>query len=401
MNFILFDDHSWKTLLPLTFTRPVSEIRLGILTIHEKWERYLEGKASWHTQEYLTQKYPLVFYGTPNFWINGKVSPNEKLVKEVKGLKDRQALVGKNTLVAFNSGRDLKFPEKLDLDRLAHHFEIVQSKSDFIVINYPWEVFTNNERAIREDFDLITAGRKSKPLNGTNKFAGEKNIFLEEGAKVECSILNATTGPIYIGKNAEVMEGCLIRGPFALGEEATLKMGAKVYGATTIGPYSKVGGEVNNSVIFGYSNKAHDGFLGNSVIGEWCNLGADTNNSNLKNNYGKVKIWSYALEEMLDTGLQFCGLFMGDHSKCGINTMFNTGTVVGVNANIFGGDFPINFIPSFSWGGAEEFEDYRLDKALDVAENMMARRNVKFTREDRNILSHIFHLAKRNRAKED
>ncbi|MBC7864808.1 MAG: GlmU family protein, partial [Bacteroidia bacterium] len=369
MNFILFDDSAWKSLLPLTFTRPVAEIRVGILTIHEKWEKYLDGKASWHTQEYLTQKYPLVFYGTPNFWVNGKVCPNEKLVKEINNLKPKQALVGKNTLIAFNSGRDLRFPEKLELDRLANHFEILQSKADCIVINHPWEIFTNNAKAIEEDFLLLTKGRKSQPLSSTNKFAGHENIFVEKGAKVECSILNATTGPIYIGKDAEVMEGCLIRGPFALGQDATLKMGTKIYGATTVGPHCKVGGEINNSVLFGYSNKAHDGFLGNSVIGEWCNIGADSNNSNLKNNYSNVKVWSYAMEEMMDTGLQFCGLIMADHSKCGINTMFNTGTVVGVNVNIYGGDFPIHFIPSFSWGGAEEFVDYRLDKALEVAKN--------------------------------
>jgi UDP-N-acetylglucosamine diphosphorylase/glucosamine-1-phosphate N-acetyltransferase len=401
MNFILFDDGSWKNLQPLTFTRPVSELRVGILTIHEKWEIYLEGKASWHTQEYLSQKFPLIFYGTPNFWINGKVCPNEKLVEKVKKLKPKQALVGNNTLVAFNSGKDLRFPEKLSLERLANHFELIECGEDFIVINYPWEIFTNNAKAIEEDFKLITAGRKSEPLNGTNKFAGSEKIFIEKGAKVECSILNATTGPIYIGKNAEVMEGCLIRGPFALGENAVLKMGAKIYGATTIGPGCKVGGEVNNSVMMSNSNKAHDGFLGNSVIGEWCNLGADTNNSNLKNNYGNVKIWSYALEEMIDTGLQFCGLFMGDHSKCAINTMFNTGTVVGVNANIYGGDFPISFIPSFSWGGAEEFEDYRLDKALETAERVMQRRNIKMTTEDKNILTELFNNTKKHRAEEE
>ncbi len=401
MNFILFDDSAWKSLLPFTYTRPVSEIRIGILTIHEKWERFLDGKASWHTQEYLTQKYPLTFYGTPNFWINGKVCPNEKLVGEVKNLKARQALVGNNTLIAFNSGNDLRFPEKLALDRLANHFEIVQSKANPIVINFAWEIFTNNARAIEDDFKLITAGRKSAPLNGTNKFAGIDKIFIEEGAKVECSVLNATTGPIYIGKNAEVMEGCLIRGPFVLGEDAVLKMGAKIYGATTIGPGCKVGGEVNNSVLFANSNKAHDGFLGNSVIGEWCNLGADTNNSNLKNNYGNVKVWSYAMEEMMDTGLQFCGLLMADHSKCGINTMFNTGTVVGVNANIYGSDFPIHFIPSFSWGGAEEFVDYRLDKALETADRVMSRRNKKLSREDRNILTHIFNQTKKSRVRED
>ncbi|MFN5182425.1 MAG: GlmU family protein [Bacteroidota bacterium] len=394
MNFILFDDYSWKNLLPFTFTRPVSEIRIGILTIHEKWEIFLDGKASWYTQNYLSQKYPLIFYGTPNLWINGKVIPNKNLCDKITSLNKGQALVGNNTLIAFNSGKELKFPEKIDLERLASRFEIIECNSTFALIENPWDIFTLNDKAIREDFQILTENKKSQPISGTNKFAGIENIFIEKGAKVECSVLNASDGPIYIGKNAEIMEGCLIRGPFALGEGAVLKMGTKVYGATTIGPGCKVGGEVNNSVFFANSNKAHDGFIGNSVIGEWCNLGADTNNSNLKNNYSNVKIWSHATEEMVDTGLQFCGLFMGDHSKCGINTMFNTGTVVGVSSNIYGGDFPIKFIPSFTWGGPEEFMDYRLEKSIEVAERVMLRRNLKMGKINKNIFNHIFQLTK-------
>lgn len=394
MNFILFDDYSWKNLLPFTFTRPVSEIRIGILTIHEKWEIFLDGKASWYTQTYLSQKYPLIFYGTPNLWINGKVIPNKNLCDKITSLNKGQALVGNNTLIAFNSGKELKFPEKIDLERLASRFEIIECNSTFALIENPWDIFTLNDKAIREDFQILTENKKSQPISGTNKFAGIENIFIEKGAKVECSVLNASDGPIYIGKNAEIMEGCLIRGPFALGEGAVLKMGTKIYGATTIGPGCKVGGEVNNSVFFANSNKAHDGFIGNSVIGEWCNLGADTNNSNLKNNYSNVKIWSHATEEMVDTGLQFCGLFMGDHSKCGINTMFNTGTVVGVSSNIYGGDFPIKFIPSFTWGGPEEFMDYRLEKSIEVAERVMLRRNLKMGKINKNIFNHIFQLTK-------
>ena len=399
MNIILFDDYSWKTLLPFTFTRPVSKLRTGILTISEKWEIILKQKVSYRTQEYLSGKYSLTFNGSGNLWINGKIFPNIKLEEEILSLKTGCALVGQNTLIAFNSGKELIFPEKIDLDRLSSIFKVIQYTDNFFFLEHPWDIFTHNSREIKADFDLLTNQRNSESISATNKFAGSSNIFIEKGARVECSILNASEGPIYIGKNAEVMEGCMIRGPFALGEGAVLKMGTKIYGGTTIGPGCKVGGEVNNSVFFANSNKAHDGFIGNSVIGEWCNLGADTNNSNLKNNYGNVKVWSHAQEEMIDTGLLFCGLFMGDHSKCGINTMFNTGTMVGVNSNIYGGDFPIHFIPSFSWGGAEEFNDYRLDKALETAEKVMQRRGLVMGKEDKSILTHIHSTVTKDRNK--
>jgi UDP-N-acetylglucosamine diphosphorylase/glucosamine-1-phosphate N-acetyltransferase len=236
----------------------------------------------------------------------------------------------------------------------------------------------------------LTKGRKSQPLNNSCRNIGKGKIFIEEGASANDTTFNTTTGCIYIGKDAEVMEGSVVRGPFALCEHSVLKMSSKIYGATTIGPHSKVGGEVNNSVVFGYSNKAHDGFLGNSVIGEWCNLGADTNNSNLKNNYANVKLWNYSGENFIDTGLQFCGLIMGDHSKCGINTMFNTGTVAGVSSNIFGSGFPRNFIPSFSWGGAQGFTTYRFEHAIETAQLVMQRRNTELTDNDKDILKYIF-----------
>jgi UDP-N-acetylglucosamine diphosphorylase/glucosamine-1-phosphate N-acetyltransferase len=401
MNYVLFDDQSWNELLPLSFTRPVSELRIGILTIREKWELFLAKKLSWKTQDYLSEKYPIVFNGSNNVWINGKVCPTKTIVAEVKTLKSGQALFYEETLIALNTGKDLRLPLSLSKTNIGRHFELIQTKETPLVLHFIWDMFSKNDRAIREDFELVTAGRKSQPISSSNKFAASEQIFIEKGAVVECSVLNASKGPIYIGKNAEVMEGCLIRGPFALGENAVLKMGAKIYGATTIGPHCKVGGEVNNSVFFSNSNKAHDGFIGNSVIGEWCNLGADTNNSNLKNNYGNVKIWSHATEEMVDTGLQFCGLIMGDHSKSGINTMFNTGTVVGVNANVFGSDFPIHFIPSFSWGSAQEFTDYRLEKALEVADRVMARRNQKLSEADKKILSAVFSNTKKFRVKEN
>jgi UDP-N-acetylglucosamine diphosphorylase/glucosamine-1-phosphate N-acetyltransferase len=254
-----------------------------------------------------------------------------------------------------------------------------------------WDIFSKNGDAIKADFDLITRGRTSQPLSTSNTVIGDaKQIFLEEGAIVEASILNTNAGPIYIAKDSEIMEGSVVRGPFSLGEHAALKLSTKIYGPTTVGPHSKVGGEVNNSVIFAYSNKGHDGFLGNSVIGEWCNLGADTNNSNLKNNYGNVKLYNYAQDKMIDTGLQFCGLIMGDHSKCGINTMFNTGTVVGVGANIFGGGFPPTHIPSFSWGGADGMEEYKFDKMIETANRVYARRNLTVDAVEKDILEKVF-----------
>ena len=268
------------------------------------------------------------------------------------------------------------------------------------MIERPWDIFTLNAGAIEDDFNRLTAGRTSAPVPSSNRVINGDRVFLEEGARAECAILNAHTGAIYLGRDSEVMEGVMIRGPFALGDQGVIKMGAKIYGATTVGPGAKAGGEINNSVIFGNSNKAHDGFLGNSVIGEWCNLGADTNNSNLKNNYSEVKVWSYAEKTIVGTGLQFCGLFMGDHSKCGINTMFNTGTVVGVFANIFGAGFPAKHIPSFTWGMPEEGTLFLPDKAIELAERVMARRNVMLSDADRELVSQLYLMQLRPHAED-
>lgn len=380
-------------MLPLTFTRPVADIRIGILTIREKWEKLLNCKTSSKTEEYLSKKFPLEFaIDTDNMWINGSFCPNEKLIAEIKSLEINQALLSSNIVIAVNSGSDRNFDHKKieDLTKFESHAKAVR-------IENPWDIFSKNGEAIQADFDLITANRKSFALSSTNQLIGVENIFVEEGAKVECAILNASTGPIYIGKDAEIMEGSIVRGPFALCEHSTLKLGAKIYGPTTVGPHSKVGGEVNNSVIIGYSNKGHDGFLGNSVLGEWCNIGADSNNSNLKNNYAEVKLWSYEKERFVNTGLTFCGLIMGDHSKCGINTMFNTGTVVGVNANIFGSGFPRNFIPSFSWGGAAGFTTYKVKDAFEVAARVFERRGMVFNETEQEILSHVFELTEKFR----
>lgn len=392
MNYILFDDSTRTNLLPLTFTRPVADIRIGILTIREKWEKMLNSKTSSKTQTYLAEKFPLEFsIEEDNIWINGSFCPNEELLKELSSLNPDEALYVAGILLAVNTG-DLQLEEtKLDL------YKKIESHSKPIQIQHPWDIFSKNGDAIKTDFELITKGRKSITLSKTNQVLAPENIFVEEGATIECAILNASTGPIYIGKDAEIMEGAIVRGPFALCEHASLKLGAKVYGPTTVGPYSKVGGEVNNSVIIGYSNKGHDGFLGNSVLGEWCNIGADSNNSNLKNNYAEVKLWNYEQEKFVATGLTFCGLIMGDHSKCGINTMFNTGTVIGVNANIFGAGFPRNFVPSFSWGGAAGFTTYKLKDAFEVAERVFERRGKTFDETEKNILTHVFELTEKYR----
>ncbi|MBN9283139.1 MULTISPECIES: GlmU family protein [Flavobacterium] len=387
MNYILFDGTVREALLPFTFTRPVADIRIGILTIREKWEKHLGYTTTTLTEEYLMEKFPMVEMEA-NIMINASFLPNEILTEMVVNLEPNQAIFHKDDVIAFYT-QDTQ--EEVDFDS----YEIIEYTNDCIKIEHTWDIFQKNDIALREDFELLTEGRTSQPIPKSVNVIAPENIFLEEGAKLEFVTLNAATGPIYIGKNAEIMEGSVIRGPFALCEEAQVKLATKVYGATTVGPHSRIGGEVNNSVLFGYSNKGHDGFLGNSVLGEWCNIGADSNNSNLKNNYEEVKLWSYETEGFAKTGLQFCGLMMGDHSKCGINTMFNTGTVVGVSTNIFGSGFPRNFVPSFSWGGAAGFTTYITKKAFDTAKIVMSRRNVEFTEQDAAILEHVFEETKK------
>ena len=384
MNYILFDGENREALLPFTYTRPVADIRIGILTIREKWELFLGATTTTVTEDYLSDKYPMVEM-EQNIMINASYTPNEALVHQIKNLKENQAVYDGDTMVAFFSLED----QEIDIDSL----EVFQSKGELLKIETTWDIFSKNGAAIQADYKLLTADRTSEPIPEKTVAFNPEAIFIEEGAKLPLCVLNATDGPIYIGKNTEIMEGSMVRGPFALCEGSTLKMGTKIYGPTTVGPYSTVGGEINNSVFFGYSNKGHDGFLGNSVIGEWCNLGADTNNSNLKNNYAEVRLWSYETENFAKTGLQFCGLMMGDHSKCGINTMFNTGTVVGVSANIFGSGFPRNFIPSFSWGGAKGFATYLTSKAFEVATELMKRRGLEFSAQESAILEHVFELS--------
>lgn len=387
MNYILADGPKREALLPFTFTRPVAEIRIGILTIREKWEKHLKTNISFKTEEYLSEKFPLVTEDA-NTVIAASFLPTEKLVEQVRSLQQKEAIFHKDDVVAYSTGNVAAEPDFSD-------YHIIKYEEELITVDNTWDIFSKNREALQADFDLITKGRKSAPISDTNRLIAPENIFLEEGASVEHSIINASAGPIYIGENAQIWEGCMIRGALALCENAIVKMGAKIYGPTTIGPYGKVCGEINNSVIFGYSSKGHDGYLGNAVLGEWCNIGADSNNSNLKNNYAKVRLWNYATEKFDHTGLQFCGLMMGDHSKTAINTMFNTGTVIGVSSNIYVPGFPRNFVPSFSWGGASGFTTYMPKRAFETAEVMMARRGVQFDEKEARILEHVFELTKK------
>ena len=394
MEFIFFDDYTWQSLLPMTHTRPVSEIRIGILRIREKWENYLKVKFSFLTEDYLSKKFEYK-PGKENIFINGSILPSAELIKEIQSLKGGEKLIKDDVIIAGRIDGDVRSYKSFQ-EAVFNKTKICDTT--FEKINFNWDIFSKNEKALNDDFHLITEGRKSKPLSKTNTIISPENIFLEEGAKVECAILNGASGVIYVGKDAEIMEGAMIRGPFALCEHSQVKMGAKIYGSTTVGPHCKVGGEISNSVIIGFSNKAHDGFLGNSVLGEWCNLGADSNNSNLKNNYSKIKVWNYKDETFINSGLQFCGLIMGDHSKCSINTMFNTGTVVGVSANIFGTGFPPKFVPSFAWGGSEGFITYRLEDALEVAQRVYERRQLDFDNVEKDILRNLFESTTKFRA---
>lgn len=387
-HILLFDDPAIRgSLLPFTFTRPVADIRVGILKISEKWNKLTGAKISFLTQDYLQKKFPR---NTENaIAINGSWLPDAEALQALDSLKEDQALYfGKIFLAGYigETEKNLSFVSERNQVQLSYEPVLLQKT---------WQIFQFNGSEIRKDYSLLTKGRISQPVNDPHTIVyGADQIFIEEGAKIKAAVLNAESGPIYIGKHTEIQEGSLIRGPFALCEGSTVNMGAKLRGDTTVGPFSKVGGEISNSVIFGYSNKGHEGFLGNSVLGEWCNLGADTNTSNLKNNYAPVKLWDYTRGGFANTGLQFCGLMMGDHSKCGINTMFNTGTVVGVGANIFGDGFPRNFIPSFSWGGAAGFSTFTMVKFEETAKAVFGRRGLEWTPAEKEILDKVFDLTK-------
>lgn len=380
MQIVFVDSEAaWTDLLPLTYTRPINHLRVGILRIFEKWSLHFAGEVYFNTADYLQEKFPNHTSGEALF-IRSGLLPQPDLIEAIGKLKTGESLCHQNEVLAAKGDEKHFYAPEHTID----------FPSPFSEIKHPWDLFRLNGQEIERDFHALTVGRKSEPIHESNLIIGDHPIFLEAGAKAFGATFNTSNGPIYLGKNTEVMEGSLVRGPFALCEGASLKLGAKIYGPTTVGPHSKVGGEVNNSIIQGYSNKGHDGFLGNSVLGEWCNIGADSNNSNLKNNYAEVRLWNYNQERFIPTGLQFCGLIMGDHSKCGINTMFNTGTVVGVSANIFGAGFPRNFVPSFSWGGAQGVSTYATRKAFEVAEKVMERRGMALDDKEINILNAVF-----------
>lgn len=396
-NIILFDDEKWESLLPLTFTKPISELRIGILKISEKWAQYLNGEVSYITQDYLSEKYPIKILGD-NYVINSRLLPNKKVVSLIEGLENNDALLIDDTFIAarLDNGQFEKLIAENDIDEL-NGSVISLNDLDTVLLERPYQIFQLNGTEIKKDFELLTKNKTSLAIPDSVHVSSPHNLFIEEGADLKHCIINADNGPVYIGHNASIMEGSIIRGPFAACENSVVKMSAKIYENTTLGPYTKVGGELNNVVFQGYANKSHDGFLGNAVIGEWCNLGADTNNSNLKNNYSEVKLWHYGKQSFDETGLQFCGLIMGDHSKCGINTMFNTGTVVGVSANIFGSGYPRNFIPSFAWGGRDGFQTNSISKALEVADIVMKRRQILLTETDKKIMHHIYNESARYR----
>lgn len=391
MSYILFDTDTRYRLLPFTHTRAIADIRCGILTMRERWELFIKENTTTVTEEYLQ---PIYQGGNASggIYINAAVFATEELAKAVQRLKQGEKLVANDVLIAFNTDRQVSFTETVGAEATAVGWE-----GEITLLNNVWDIFSLNDAAIKADYALLTIGRNSQNIpTGVTVVGGD--LFIEEGAKIGAgTIINAEAGPVYIGKDAEVLEGVLIRGPLAMCEHSVLKMGAKIYGATTLGPGCKVGGEINNVVFFANSNKAHDGYLGNAVIGEWCNLGADTNCSNLKNNYEEVKIWSEHANKSVKTGLTFCGLLMGDHSKCAINTMFNTGTVVGVSCNIYGSDFPEKYIPSFCWGGSGGMVTYKFERAMETANRMMARRGKKLSEAEVKMYRFVFERSQHHR----
>lgn len=372
MKIRLDDNGKHLAFAPLSLTRPVGDLRIGVLTNTERWKRFSNSvEVFYHTEEYLQSKFPS--NSNPDICVNAQFIPTLSQMQRIVDLEENEELRKGNNWLAKKGTGSVK----------------VELNEEIIFLEQRWNLFQFNEKALQNDFEMITTGRTSQQLSATNTIIGDvSNIFLEEGATVEAAILNASKGPIYLAAHAEIMEGSIVRGPLAMLEHSALKLGTKVYGATTLGPHCKVGGEVNNVIFQAYSNKGHDGFIGNALIGEWCNLGADTNSSNLKNNYGNISTYSYESKSEVETDTQFMGVCMGDHSKCGINTMFNTATVVGVSSNVFGAEFPAKYIPSFSWGG-KEFVPFKFEKAVEYSNNMMDRRGLQLSEAEIQILRHI------------
>ncbi len=392
MNYILFDDYSRNNLLPLTFTRPVCDLQFGILSIREKWERVLNTTTSTLTEDYLGEKFPIV-KGNNNILINGSISPSSELLKLIGTLKANQALVSKDSIVALHvSGDDLEKIGEGDTEGI----EEIMIDIPLLKLNYPWDIVSGSQAAIEYDYELLTNGRKSMPIPPHVRVVNPERIFIEQGAIVDNAILNASEGPIYIGPGARVMDGAMIRGAFGMAEGSTVKMGAVVYGPTAIGSYAKIGGEVENSILFAYSNKPHPGYLGHSVIGQWCNLASGTTVANLNNTYRTVRAWNYTQQKFIDTGMQFLGLIMGDHSKTGILTMFNTGTIVGVNSNVFGSGYQRNFVPSFVWGGTGGYTSFDIKKALETASYVYKRRDYDLDAVERKLLTSVYEITFNN-----
>ena len=397
-RLVLFDDDSREQFLPLAWTKPIADFRIGIFTIREKWEQRLKSESTTWTSDYLAD---FAFPFEPDaskqqIWINGRVVPTGELAFEIISLKKGEALIKGELLIAVNTGNDIN-PVALNVkDHMNGDFSVKDTHVSVIVLQRINDIFRHNGEAILNDFELLKS-HEGVELSSTNNIIGTNPVFAGKNSIAEACTFNTTKGPIYIGEGAEIMEGSLLRGPLAICAGATIKMGAKIYGDTTIGPGCKVGGEVSNSVFFANSNKAHDGFIGNSVIGEWCNLGADTNCSNLKNNYGEVSVWNYSIGGNENTGLQFHGIIMGDHAKCGINTMFNTGTVVGMSANIFGGGFPPKFIPDFTWGGSDGISENHIEKAIETIQRVYDRRKKKLETKEINMLKTVFKKTEKHR----
>lgn len=399
MQIVLYDRAEWREkLFPLSLTRPVSNLRTGIWTIDEKWSRYLQSPVSFLTEDYLNKKFPMDEPMGEVLIIRGNVLPNNELLEAVDQLKIGEGLCSNDTVIAVKlTACSKQTLTLLDLDRLdSFDIQLVDYDGEWVQIRYPEDLFIQNEAELNKDFELATKGRMSADLSSTNRVLGDQ-IFVEEGVLAECANFNTLKGPIYLGKDSQVWEGSSIRGAFSLGEGAIVKMGTKIYSNVSVGPHCKVAGELNTSVIWGNTNKGHDGYLGSAVVGEWCNLGAGTSNSNMKNNSKNVKVYNYQSESRRDAGLGFCGVTMGDHVRCGINTSFNTGAVVGSCSNIFGGGMPPNFIPDFSWGGSEGFDVYDIDKMFQTCELVFQRRNSKFDEIEKNILRAVFELTKKHR----
>ena len=385
-NYLLFDDPSWDHLLPLTLTRPVCEIRVGIMTLRERWELLIGNRMQFVTQDYLSEAFSAEILDD-NVIINGSVLANPFLAKLIQELDPQEALLYQDSLIAARLSGD-QFEQLVAGDEIEELQGINLRDTPVVQIKHPWDIWQLAGIAIREDIEFMKLKPTSKiPRHCT--YLGDGELYIDPSAQVLASTLNTTDGPIYIGPDAVIMEGSHLRGPLAIGTHSTVKMGTRITGDTSIGPHCKVGGEISNSVIFGFSNKGHDGYLGNSVIGEWCNLGADTNTSNLKNNYGEVSFYDYAENKFISSGSIFGGVIIGDHTKCSINTMINTGSSFGVGCNIYDGGFPPKVIPSFSWGNRENRTVYSLDKFISTAKIVMSRRQVELSDPMVRVLSHI------------